>query len=132
MGFDIQWEDDAKTLIRYKAVDAWNWTDFHRAVRLSTFGMGAHDGPVVDTIVDFSQTARIPGGALAHIRSAGKRHVPQISGRAIIIGLPPEIEAKLLAGSPKRELNMREQHIYFVDDEAAAQTLLHQLRADAT
>lgn len=123
MGMRFEWDDDEKTVIRYVAEGTWNWTDFHRSVRVSLFALHKLGHPV-DTILDLTHSAKTPGGAIAHIRSVGKPQQEHISGRAIVIGLDAETETKLLAGQPERMLRFGEQTIHFVDDEQQAQAIL--------
>lgn len=127
MGMRFEWDDEEKTVIRYVAEGDWNWTDFHRSVRVALFAL--HNlGHPVDTILDLSQSTKTPGGAIAHIRSVGKPQNEYISGRAIVIGLDSQTETNLLAGQPDRALSFGEQTIHFVDDEQQAQALLEKWR----
>ena len=131
MGVHFSWDDEEKnTVIRYTAEDDWNWNHYHKAVQMSLFALHriGHD---VDVIVDLSGTDKIPVGAMAHVRSFGKRQNPHLTGRAIVIGLDRDTELSLRGGDDsERVLHVGEQTIYFVDDEAAAQALLTQLRTD--
>ena len=43
MPLDFVWDDDAKTVIRYRARGRWNWNDFHKTVRISTFQLDRLD-----------------------------------------------------------------------------------------
>jgi len=125
MGFEYSWDDDeAQTVLRYTAVgDDWNWNDYHKTVRTALFALH-RIGHAVDVVVDLSDTDHLPGGAVAHVRSFGKRQNPNLTGRAVVIGLDRDIERTLTGGSDERVLRFGEQILYFVDDEASAQKVL--------
>lgn len=126
MGVEFSWDDDDKTVIRYTATESWNWTDFHRTVRVSLFAL--HNlNHQIDTIFDLSQSPKTAGGAVAHIRSVGKKQHPSISGRAIVIGLEHDIVQKLTIGGANQVI-LGDQTLYFVDDEAAAQAILREFQ----
>lgn len=124
MGCEFRWYNDDKRIMCYIITGDWNWTDFHRTVRVSLFSIFGIEHQV-DTLVDLRGTSKTPGGAVAHIRTIGKKQHPKLSGRAVIIGLDAETEAKVLAGNTERVLSFREQTIYFADNEAEALQLLN-------
>jgi len=130
MGFSAAWDDkDTQTVMRFRAEGVWNWNDYHKAVRMAMFTLHKHDKPV-DVIVDLSGTDHLPGGALAHVRSFGKRLNPNMTGRAVVIDLDADTERALLAGNDARLLRHGEQTIYFVDSDAEARALLNVLQAE--
>ena len=129
MGFTSAWDDDSQSVMRFRAEGVWNWNDYHKAVRMAMFSLHKHDRPV-DVIVDLSSTDHLPGGAVAHVRSFGKRLNPNMTGRAIVIGLDTQTEQALLAGGTARILRHGEQTIYFVDSDTEAQALLAELHTE--
>lgn len=132
LAFKWHWYDEEKTALVYTAEDHWTWKDYHAIVRISLFSLTgiAH---LVHSIVDFrgSQRAQMPSGLLGHVRSFGKKHHPNLSGRAICVGLPPEAEKtlQLMAG---RILPTPDGFVQFVDDDEAIQHLLTQWRQGAS
>ena len=96
MPIKIAWDNDEKTVLRVNAVDRWNWNDFHKNMRVATFWLDTVDH-VVEVIVDFRQSAKLPAGALGHIRSLGGQIHPNSRNRIIIIGLEESV-SKLLGG----------------------------------
>jgi hypothetical protein len=124
VGVRFQWENVEKRVIRYVAEgDDWNWKDYHKMARISSFAM--HNlGHKVDVIFDLTQSVRLPGGAIAHLRSLGKTEGAPLTGRVIIIGLDASIEERLLAGGSTRVLEFRDQKICFADNEEQAQSIL--------
>jgi hypothetical protein len=124
MGVRFQWESAEKRVIRYVAEgDDWNWKDYHKIARISSFAM--HNlGHKVDVIFDLTQSTRLPGGAIAHLRSLGKSEGAPLSGRVIIVGLDASIEQRLLAGSAIRSLEFGDQKLCFADNEEQAQSIL--------
>ncbi len=122
MGFRFAWNDD-RTLMRYIAEGDWNWNDYHKIVRASLFSL--HNlGHSVDVIIDLRGGSRVPAGAQAHIRSFGKRQQPNLSGRAVVIGLDPAVEAQILGGAESRVLHVDDQTIFFADNDNEALALL--------
>jgi hypothetical protein len=123
MAVNFKWDNEEKTVVRYVAEGDWNWKDYHHAVRVASFAMHRieHD---VDVILDLTRTDKTPSGAVAHLRSVGKPQSPCMTGRAVVIGLDPATETKILAGRDERVLPLPTQTLYFVDTEAEAQTLL--------
>ncbi len=121
MAFRIAWDDDAKTVIRYVAEGNWSWKDLHGHVRLSTFALDRLDHPV-ESILDLSQSARMPAGAVGHLRSLGKQDHPNRRPRIIVIGVDREIQQQL--GAVDGIYQTREQLIHFVNNDAEAQAVL--------
>ena len=127
MGITYAWEDEnRKTVLRYTAEGDWNWNDYHKAVRMSLF-MLHNLGHDVDVIIDLSGTGKIPAGAVAHVRSFGKRLNLHMTGNAVVIGMDATVEKSLLAGRDERVLRVGEQAIYFVDDNESAQAIIDTL-----
>ncbi|MFO7321345.1 MAG: hypothetical protein DIU68_006420 [Chloroflexota bacterium] len=121
MAFDFVWDDEARRVIRYRAMGQWNWNDFHRTVRVSTFHLDNLDHPV-ETVLDLRQSARTPAGAVGHLRSLGKKDHANRLPRAIVIGLDAETQRAL--GAVDGVYRANEQLIRFVDSEEEAQAIL--------
>lgn len=119
MGISFKWDNG---VLRYVAEDQWNWNDYHKAVRIASFSLNNVDHQV-DVILDLSQSIKIPSGAVAHLRTLGKKDHPKLTGRGIIINLDHDTRRKL-AGNDEDNFQIGEQTIYFVDNEAQAQILL--------
>jgi hypothetical protein len=114
MSVEFTWDDDAKTILRFKATGMWTWNDYHKAVRVASFAVHRMDH-AVDLVLDLSETDRIPGGVVAHLRTLGKRQAPAMSDRAVVIGLPHEWRDRMTGGAGS--LVVGERTIYFVDSE---------------
>ena len=125
--FDYNWYNDDKTVIRYAARDNWTWKDYHSVVRASLYAVQSQPGPV-HTLIDFSTGHRdkFPGGLAAHARTFGKQLTPNLSGDAVVIGVPPDALAKL-GLTETRELPTADGTAHFVDTEDDAQTILETL-----
>lgn len=91
MPFRFEWKDDSKQAMMYIVEGDWNWKDYHHAVRASTFSMHGIAHPI-HSVVDLRGSTRpsLPSGLLGHVRSFGKKNHAQLSGRAIVIGMPQE------------------------------------------
>ena len=128
MGVDFDWLDEDKTIMRYVATSPWNWKDYYRAIKISAFRMHNLDHQV-DVILDLRQSEKLPAGAVGHLRGFGKPPHKVVSGRAVILGVPPEIEQNL-TGETGRILNMGSHTIYFADDEKEAIDLVKKARME--
>lgn len=96
MPFRFEWKDDSRRVICYIADGDWNWKNYHHAVRASTFTLSAVDHPV-ECLIDLRGSTRqtMPSGLNAHVRSFGKKAQANLSGRAVVIGMPPQGMASL-------------------------------------
>lgn len=120
MGFRYHWDNDEHTILRYTAEPPWNWNDYHKTVRMASFSL--HNlGHPVDVVIDLRQTQQLPGGAVAHVRTFGKRLHPNLSGRVVVIGLD---EAVVRQVAQDGVLQIEDQTVYFVKDEAEADTII--------
>lgn len=122
--FDYEWYNDDKTVMRYAARDNWTWKDFHAAVHASVFAVQGQPH-TVHTLIDFSTgaRARFPAGVRAHVHTFGKPLAPNLSGKAVVIGMPEDV-LQQLGAAEKRHMTTANAEVYFVADEAAAQALL--------
>lgn len=122
--FDYDWYNAEKTVIRYRARDNWTWKDFHAAVHVSQYAVMGQPH-TVHTLIDFSTGARerFPSGFAAHAHAFSKKHTENMSGRAVVIGVPVAVLAKLGIGET-RVLTTTHGTVQFVDTEAEAQAAL--------
>lgn len=125
MPLDFVWDDDAKTVIRYRARGRWNWNDFHKTVRISTFQLDRLDHDV-DTILDLSESERLPAGAVGHLRTLGKADHAHRLPRAIVVGADAAVQSQL--GAVDGVYRAEGQSLYFVANEDEAQRLLAKWR----
>lgn len=88
MPFRFEWKDASKRAICYIAEGAWNWRDYHQAVRAAAFSL-LDAQPGVHSIIDLRGSTRgdLPAGAAAHAHSFGRITQVNLSGRALVIGL---------------------------------------------
>lgn len=130
MQFHFEWYDDDKTVMHYIAADTWTWRDYHACVRGSLFSMHKHPHPV-DSLIDLRGGTReaMPSGLVAHMNSFGRVLTPALSGRAVVLGLPDDAKAQLPLEDDST-LTTRDGRVYIADDEAHAQQILAQLKAE--
>lgn len=121
MSIEFHWDNDDKTVIRFVMAGDWNWNEFHKNLRRSTFWFDSAP-PGVETIMDFRGSHRLPAGAMGHIRSLGKRIHPHGQDRVIIIGLDAAVAAPL--GGANRTYSDGQRLIRFVDSDEEAQAVL--------
>jgi len=129
MPFGFQWENPERTVIRYSAQGRWDWNEFHKNIRRSTLWFDEVSHPV-DAIIDLRGGARMPAGAVAHLRSVGKPHHANSTGRVLILGVDPEIQKHLGAVDGVYRDGARE--IYFCDTDEQAQAILERWLAERT
>lgn len=124
--FDYGWHDENKTIIRYSARDNWTWKDYHAVVHVSLYAVQGQLH-TVHTLIDFStgQRATFPSGISAHARTFGKKLTDNLSGNAVVIGVPADVLAKL-GVAQSRTLPTADGTVHFAADEAAAVDLLAQ------
>jgi len=118
MGVQFKWDNEAKTILRYVAEGSWNWLDYHRAVRISLFSLYSAKAPV-DVIFDLRGGNRLPGGAIAHLRTVGKKQHNTLSGRAVIIGLDDKTLRQIVPDGGKL-LILGDQKLHFADSDEEA------------
>jgi hypothetical protein len=121
MTVEIKWVDEDKTAICYVAMGDWNWNEFHKKVKISTFQLDRleHD---VDTVLDLTGSVRLPAGAVGHLRMLGKVDHPRRRPRAIIIGADAALQQQM--GAQDGVYATEGQLIHFVKDAQAARDLL--------
>lgn len=115
MAFQYEWRDENKRAMVYIVEGDWNWKDYHHVVRVSTFSMTGIEHPV-DSVVDLRDSTRptLPAGLLGHVRSFGRKKHPKLTGRALVIGLPPE-GIKILQLLDNNTLPTSDGYVKFVD-----------------
>lgn len=118
---DFVWEDPDRTVIRYRALGVWNWNDFHKVIRISTFQLDRLDHDV-DTLFDLTASSRLPAGAVGHLRTLGKADHPRRRPRAIVIGADETLQRQV--GAVEGVYAAEDQMLHFVPTDAAARELL--------
>ncbi len=126
--FDYGWYDDDKTVIRYAARDNWTWKDYHAAVRASLYAVQTQPH-TVHTLIDFTTGTRpkFPSGVAAHARTFGKQLVGNLSGNAVIVGVPAQAQAQI-GVSKDGNMQTPDGTIVFVDVAAKVDSVLAQWR----
>jgi hypothetical protein len=119
MTFGFRWDNDDKTVLRYVAAGAWNWNDLHKHLRRSTLWLDTVDH-LVETIIDLRAGAKLPAGAVAHLRSLGKRIHPKMQARTIILGVDPAVQRQLGAVDGVYQTSVQLIRFASSDEEAAA------------
>lgn len=118
MGIRFEWYNPEKTVMRYVFEGDWNWLDYHRVARVSVFQMMSLPERSVHSLLDMRAVGvgRFPFGVMAHARTFGKRHMPALSGHAVVLAMPLHIVQTLpLSG---RVLRGQDGDVHFIDDES--------------
>jgi hypothetical protein len=124
MAFNYEWTDDSKRVLRYRVEGDWNWRDYHHVVQVSTFSLYGVEHPV-DCLIDLRGSTRpkLPSGLLGHVRSFGAKKHPRFTGRALVIGMPPE-GIELLQLLEDNTLPTADGFVKFVNTEDEMQSVL--------
>lgn len=122
--FDYGWHNEEKTVVRYAALDNWNWKDYHSVVRVSLYTVQSQPNEV-HTLIDLTtgHRDRFPNGLAAHARTFGKKLAPNLSGYAVVVGVPSSA-LQQLGVEQSRVLQTADGETHFVDTVEAAQAVL--------
>lgn len=125
INFKFEWYDEARTALRYSALDAWTWRDYHACMHIATFSLMHLPERSVHTIIDLRPATRprMPSGLKAHGRTFGKRLSPALTGHAIVIGMPEEDRASLGLEADGTFTAVDGVVVFVNDDEALAEQL---------
>ncbi len=87
MSVTVQWDNDAKTVLRYEVAGRWTWDEFYVAYDQGKSMMEAvpHTVHFIMVPMDFLTRNYLPPGALTHISSIYRRAAPN-SGMTINVG----------------------------------------------
>jgi hypothetical protein len=123
--FDFQWDNDEKTVIRYRAAGRWNWNDFYKNVSRSLLWLDEVSHPV-DVIIDLRGGDKLPAGAVGHLRSIGAKAHTNSTGRAVILGVDDETQKRL--GATDGVYQDSQRPLRFVDSDEAAYQVISEWR----
>lgn len=87
----VRWDDETHTYIDCKLIDPWDWDQYQTACHEWRRLVDEADGKVC-IIFDFTETARMPRGALAHLQRTIVDPHPK-TGIPIIVGANPLIRS---------------------------------------
>ncbi len=90
----FDWDNDDKTIMRYRVEGLWNWNEFHKTLRRSTLRFDEVSHPI-DTIIDLRKGVKLPAGAIGHLRSLGTKNHPNGVARTVIIGVDPTLQTAI-------------------------------------
>jgi len=68
MGVQVQWDNEARTILRYDYQGRWKWEQVYEAVNEAYRMIETVPHPVA-VMIDMTESAGIPPGALTHGRS---------------------------------------------------------------
>ena len=130
MAFHFEWRDEGQTVMQLIAEGDWNWRDYHHAARACSFSMLRLPHPV-HMLIDLRKGTRtkMPSGAAVHVRSFGKINAPAMSGKAVVLGYPMD-QLDAVHVHVGNMIPTADGAVYFVADEAAADALFDQWRAE--
>jgi len=72
MSVDVNWADEARTIVRYSFAGMWNWDEFYIALdrALEMENSVSHR---VDVVADLRRSERIPSDALSHVQIIARK-----------------------------------------------------------
>lgn len=121
MPVDFDWLNEEKTVMVYTIAGNWNWNDLHKNLRRSTLWWDDVEYPV-EVIIDLSGSPKLPAGAVGHLRSIGVFQHANSPGRAVLVGVPLEVQTAL--GAHDGVYRDGERELRFAADQAAAQAII--------
>ena len=68
MRVTVDWDDEAKTIIRYTYAEGWTWADYEVAVKAAYQLTQAVNPPMLDVIADFSGASLVPQNLIANFQ----------------------------------------------------------------
>lgn len=127
MAVKFNWDDHEKTVLLYTLEAGWNWNDLHKNLARSTLWFDQAEQPI-DRVIDLRGT-QLPGGAVGHLRSLGKKQHRNETERVVIIGVPDSVVQLVTAGHPDREYRTGTRIVRFADTLEEARAIIAQWRA---
>jgi hypothetical protein len=124
MGVTVQWDDDAKTVIRYDFEGDWDWTEFGVKAQ-EAFAMTRSVEHKVDTISNFKPGAKVPQDAFFQFRRAMTK-APKNRGITVIVGATLFIRTLVTVFS--RIYKQLGERLQLADSLEQAQTILQERR----
>ena len=121
----VDWQDETRTVIRYRCASAWDWPDLHQAVKDSISLMDSVDH-AVHQVIDLGAYNQLPkGNALGQFRLVMKVSMEHPNSGHVIM-TNPNAFGRALAGTFMRIYSRDEiaSRFHFVETLEDAQTLL--------
>lgn len=124
--FRYEWFDAARTVMRFVAMQDWNWKDYHAVARVSSFALTNHPGPI-HLLIDFREQTRsgMPSGTAAHMSTFGKRIVPALSGKVVVLGMTAQ-ERAALPLNDAGQLETKDGVVCFAESDEEAVRIIQQ------
>lgn len=113
MKVQVQWDNDAKNIVRYKFEQGWAWNDLHQALDDAgeLINTVSHQ---VDVIMDISSANLVPKGALSQINRAYANPKPPNIGITVIVA-PNSFMSAMVSMAKKIWGNKTEWQLEFVN-----------------
>ena len=70
MRVTVNWDDEAKTIIRYIYAEGWTWADYEVAIKAAYDLTQAVNPPMLDVIADFSGASVAPKNLIANFQKS--------------------------------------------------------------
>lgn len=122
MGIQVEWKNDAHTVIRVCYDRFWTWTDFARA-KIEIDALLHSVDYTVDILSDSSKSGGLPGGNALTVLANSFQTAPANIGQVVVLGANPFFRA-LLQILQTVSLNHAAKRIRFVKSLEAAEELL--------
>jgi hypothetical protein len=91
MSIEVRWGDETHTYIDFRLIDPWDWDQYQAACDIWRSLVNEVDDKVC-IILDFTETAHLPRGALAYLQKTIVDSHPK-TGVPIIVGANPLIRS---------------------------------------
>lgn len=84
MAIKVIWDDETKTILRYDFIGNWTWNEFYAASAEFHAQLDSVDHKV-DTIINLTDSAGMPGNVLSQAYSAFQNQHPNDTGLNVIV-----------------------------------------------
>lgn len=83
MSISVMWENNERTILRYRFNGKWTWEEFYAAIERGQALQDEVTQPV-DVLLDMLESPVVPGGAIRHFRPIGKIAHPNTEMRIVV------------------------------------------------
>ena len=84
MPIDVNWDDDAQTVIRYEFWSPWTWNEYRQAIDRAWELAGSVSHPT-DTITDMSASRLLPEGLFRNVKQSVVE-IPESTQTVVLVG----------------------------------------------
>jgi len=121
------WDNEEKTIIRMEVIGHWTWGEMYQGAE-EGYAMLESVDHMVHAIIDFSQSASIPGNALTHGRNLMRQQHHRLD-ITVFVGVSPMFLSLWRVFTHVHAVLMKEQDFTFAQSLDEARAFLAQAMA---